>query len=170
LSGPESILANSPTIPTQQAFELLYRPSNLQEKARINAGWYDSSRSLMEQGVTEHSLVLLKFKFFAFYDLNPKYDAIRINQLYEQAKWSILSQELNCSIDEMLLFAALQLQVQIQSQLPQHSPDGATTHNGRTLNESDEDHIDAALNELQRALEGCVTTSSEPVDIGNSLT
>jgi kindlin 2 len=34
--------------------------------------WFDSSRSLMEQGVVENSLILLKYKFYAFYDLNPK--------------------------------------------------------------------------------------------------
>ena len=53
----------------------------------------------------------------------------------------------------------LQLQVQVQSQLPQHSLD--FSNNGCSVNEADEDQIDAALNELQRALEGC--TSEVPV-------
>jgi len=35
--------------------------------------------------------LLLRFKYFAFYDLNPKYDAVRINQIYEQSKWQILN-------------------------------------------------------------------------------
>ena len=34
--------------------------------------WFDSSRSLMEQGVQENDFILLRFKFFNFYDLNPK--------------------------------------------------------------------------------------------------
>ena len=34
--------------------------------------WVDSSRSLMEQGVRDNDFVLLKFKFYNFYDLNPK--------------------------------------------------------------------------------------------------
>lgn len=43
--------------------------------------------------------------------------------------------------------------MQIQSQLPQNSAD--ITHINSGVNEVDEDHIDAALDELQRALEGC---------------
>ena len=34
--------------------------------------WLDSSQSLLEQGVEENSLVLLRFKFYNFYDLSPK--------------------------------------------------------------------------------------------------
>lgn len=34
--------------------------------------WLDSSRSLMEQGVLENDFIMLKFKYFNFYDLNPK--------------------------------------------------------------------------------------------------
>lgn len=34
--------------------------------------WLDSSRSLMEQGINENDLILLRFKFYNFYDLNPK--------------------------------------------------------------------------------------------------
>ena len=38
----------------------------------------------MEQGITEEDILLLRYKFVAFYDLNPKYDQVRINQIYEQ--------------------------------------------------------------------------------------
>ena len=34
--------------------------------------WLDSSRSLMEQGIAENDTVLLRFKFYTFYDLNAK--------------------------------------------------------------------------------------------------
>src|SRR6218665_437499 len=34
--------------------------------------WLDSSRSLMEQGIHENDIVLLRFKFFSFYDISPK--------------------------------------------------------------------------------------------------
>lgn len=63
----------------------------------------------MEQGVREHDTLCLKFKFYVFYDLNPKYDAIRINQIYEQAKWQLLNEEIDCTEEEMLMFAALQV-------------------------------------------------------------
>lgn len=43
---------------------------------------------------------------------NPplQYDAIRVNQLYEQAKWAILLEEIECTEEEMMMFAALQVQ------------------------------------------------------------
>jgi len=45
----------------------------------------------------------------SFYDLNPKYDPVRINQIYEQAKWSLIAEELDCTDEEMIMFAALQV-------------------------------------------------------------
>lgn len=47
--------------------------------------------------------------FYRFYDLNPKYDPVRINQAYEQAKWSLISEEIECTDEEMVMFAALQV-------------------------------------------------------------
>ncbi len=41
--------------------------------------WLDSSLSLMEQGVRDFDTLLLRFKFHAFYDLNPRADPVRIN-------------------------------------------------------------------------------------------
>ena len=38
-----------------------------------------------------------------------QYDAVRINQLYEQARWAILLEEIDCTEEEMLIFAALQV-------------------------------------------------------------
>lgn len=34
--------------------------------------WLDSSRSLMEQDVQEEDQLLLRFKYYTFFDLNPK--------------------------------------------------------------------------------------------------
>lgn len=45
----------------------------------------------------------------SFYDLNPKYDPVRVNQVYEQAKWSLISEELDCTDQEMMMFAAFQV-------------------------------------------------------------
>ena len=49
--------------------------------------------SLMKfvQGVREFDTLCLRFKYYSFYDINTKYDANRINQIYEQARWSIIS-------------------------------------------------------------------------------
>jgi kindlin 2 len=38
-----------------------------------------------------------------------QFDDERINQLYEQAKWSILSEDVDCTEEEALQFAALQV-------------------------------------------------------------
>ncbi|CAL1549142.1 unnamed protein product, partial [Lymnaea stagnalis] len=72
----ESSLANSPNVPSKDAFQYLYRPRNFAEKARINCAWLDSSTSLMEQGIRENDFIMLKFKFYNYYDLNPKVSEI----------------------------------------------------------------------------------------------
>lgn len=147
----ESSLANSPPVPSKEAFQYLYRPKNFAEKARINCAWLDSSRSLMEQGIMENDFIMLKFKFFNFYDLNPKYDPIRINQIYEQAKWALISEEIDCTEEEMMVFAALQFQVQLQSGVPQSDcVDGS----GPGPLPVEQDEVGAALADLQSSLEG----------------
>lgn len=105
----DSSLANSPSSPSYEARSRLVRPRTLVERARMNVAWLDSSLSIMEQGVQEFDTLHLRFKFYCFYDLNPKYDAVRINQIYEQAKWQLLNEELDCTEEEMLMFAALQV-------------------------------------------------------------
>ena len=102
--------------------------------------WLDSSLSIMEQGIRDFDTLVLRFKFHAFYDLNPKArcvsssyihhhngngtlspgnysangggaqnDHVRINLIFEQAKWQILNEEIDCTEEEMMLFAALQV-------------------------------------------------------------
>ncbi|CAF4877551.1 unnamed protein product, partial [Rotaria sp. Silwood1] len=101
-------LARTPITPIKNILSQLTKPMNIIEKSKLNSLWYDSSKSLMEQNTNENDLILLRFKYFTFYDLNPKFDAIRLNQLYEQAKWSILSEDIDCTEEEMMTFAALQ--------------------------------------------------------------
>merc|ERR1712176_1562914 len=96
----------------------------------------------MEQGVNEFDTLLLRYKYYAFYDLNPKEDPVRINLIFEQAKWQILTEE------EMLLFASLQLQVGLQANVPQPQDDA-------------EDDVESALNELQISLDGGYHTRAE---------
>lgn len=45
-------------------------------------------------------------KCFSYF---PQVDEVRINQLYEQAKWSILTDEVDCTEEEMMTFAAIQV-------------------------------------------------------------
>ncbi|OQR79840.1 unc-112-related protein-like [Tropilaelaps mercedesae] len=121
------------------------RPKNLVERARLNSGWLDSSLSLLEQDVVEYDVLCLRFKYLSFYDLNPKKDAIRINQIYEQARRSLLQEEIDCTEAEMSLFGALQLQVNLQTVSGNCPLSGS---------QAKEDDIDAALDDLQISLEG----------------
>ncbi|XP_076656576.1 unc-112-related protein [Halictus rubicundus] len=151
-------LAQSPTSISPEVRAKLVRPKNLVERARMNVAWLDSSLSIMEQGIREFDTLRLKFKFYSFYDLNPKTDAVRINMMYEQAKWQLLAEEIDCTEEEMLMFAALQVQVNLQASVPQPSYDS----NGASS--PVEDDIDAALTDLQVTLEGS-NISNGPSDI-----
>lgn len=152
-------LASSPHTLSAEMRSHLLRPRSLVEKARLNVGWLDSSLSLMEQGIREYDTLCLRFKYYTFFDLNPKYDLVRINQLYEQAKWSILNEELDCTEQENLMFAALQFQVNYQVDMqPLAAVDSGIETSSQ---ENDDDDIDSALNELQITLEG----SSNPHNI-----
>ncbi|XP_069788533.1 fermitin family homolog 1 isoform X2 [Narcine bancroftii] len=140
-----NILAVSQPNLTPEELAKMYRPQNQVGKAKLNAGWLDSSRSLMEQGIQEEDKLLLRYKYYSFFDLNPKYDAVRVNQLYEQARWAILLEEIDCTEEEMLMFAALQYHISKLSLLSE--PQDYT-------NEQDVDEIEAALTSLEVTLEG----------------
>ena len=58
-------------------------------------------------------------------------------------RWQILNEEMDCTEEEMMLFAALQLQVAMQANVPQPS-----------LEDEDGDDVDEELKKLQMALEG----------------
>jgi len=135
-------LAMSPPA-TPEAKQTLLKPKSLEQRARMNVGWLDSSLSIMEQGVREFDTLHLRYKYYSFYDLNPKYDANRINQIFEQARWQILNEEIDCTEEEMMLFAALQLQVAMQANVPQPAAD-----------EDETDDVDEELKKLQMTLEG----------------
>ncbi|EFN80644.1 Unc-112-related protein, partial [Harpegnathos saltator] len=156
--GLSESLAQSPTSISPEVRAKLIRPKSLIERARMNVSWLDSSLSIMEQGIREFDTLRLKFKFYSFYDLNPKTDAVRINMIYEQAKWQLLAEEIDCTEEEMLMFAALQVQVNLQASVPQPTYDS----NGATS--PVEDDIDAALTDLQVTLEGS-SISNGPSDI-----
>lgn len=39
-----------------------------------------------------------------------QYDVVRLTQLYEQARWAILLEDIDCTEEEMMLFGALQVE------------------------------------------------------------
>ena len=108
MTTSEGDLSHSP-FPSPEVRSQELHPRTLVERARMNVGWLDSSLSIMEQGVREFDTLLLRFKYYSFYDLNFKYDAVRINLIYEQAKWQILNEGIDCTEEEMMLFGALQV-------------------------------------------------------------
>jgi kindlin 2 len=110
-----------------------------EERASLNSLWLDSTKSLAEQDMQGGDPVQLKFKYHAFMNIDPKFDDERINQLYEQAKWSILSEDVDCTEEEALQFAALQLQVKLASAAPPPSPNAKSPT------------IDQAISELQQS-------------------
>lgn len=40
-----------------------------------------------------------------------QYDVVRLTQLYEQARWAILLEDIDCTEEEMMLFGALQVEI-----------------------------------------------------------
>lgn len=46
---------------------------------------------------------------FEFLSLYVQYDVVRLTQLYEQARWAILLEDIDCTEEEMMLFGALQV-------------------------------------------------------------
>uniref|UniRef100_A0A8C1TY52 Fermitin family member 3b n=1 Tax=Cyprinus carpio TaxID=7962 RepID=A0A8C1TY52_CYPCA len=97
--------------PAPEAIAKLYRPASVVDKTHIHTRWLNSSRSLMQQGIRENDKLWLRFKYYTFHDMDPKYDAVRLTQLYEQARWAILLEDIDCTEEEMMLFGALQYHI-----------------------------------------------------------
>ncbi|XP_043553605.1 fermitin family homolog 2 isoform X4 [Chiloscyllium plagiosum] len=149
--GNPSVLAVSQPITSPDILAQLFKPQSLLDKAKMNKGWLDSSRSLMEQDVKDNDVLMLRFKYYSFFDLNPKYDAVRINQLFEQAKWCILLEEIECTEEEMMMFAALQYHINKLSIM--------SSDHHMNNSEKEVDEVDAALSDLEITLEGGKTST-----------
>lgn len=48
--------------------------------------------------------------WFDSFSLAAQYDVVRLTQLYEQARWAILLEDIDCTEEEMMLFGALQVE------------------------------------------------------------
>uniref|UniRef100_A0A8C7JEG0 FERM domain containing kindlin 1 n=1 Tax=Oncorhynchus kisutch TaxID=8019 RepID=A0A8C7JEG0_ONCKI len=140
--GDNPLTSSQPNLPP---VELAKMYQQLSMAADVIDRWLDSSRSLMEQGIGEHDRLQLRFKYHCFFDLNPKYDAVRITQLYEQARWSILLEEINCTEEEMLMFASLQYHICKMT---------ISTEPLDFSNELEIDEVEAALSNLEVTLGG----------------
>uniref|UniRef100_V9KLY6 Fermitin family-like 3-like protein n=1 Tax=Callorhinchus milii TaxID=7868 RepID=V9KLY6_CALMI len=154
-AGYRILAISQPNLPPETVAKMA-RPNSLGDKAQVHSRWLDSSRSLMSQGVKDDDKLLLRFKYFNFFDLEVKYDQVRINQLYEQARWSVLLEEMECTEEEMMMFAALQYHINKLSQ------SGELDEPNK---DPDLDEVDAALSTLEVKLEG-----SNPNDMLDSIT
>ena len=67
-------------------------------------------------------------------------------------RWQLLNEEIDCTEEEMLLFASLQLQVALQANVPQPK-------------DEPEDDIESALNELQISLDGGYPNRAEDITL-----
>ncbi|XP_074129451.1 fermitin family homolog 3 [Sminthopsis crassicaudata] len=134
----------------------LPRPGSLADKTQLHSRWLDSSRCLMQQGIKPGDTLWLRFKYYSFFDLDPKADPVRLTQLYEQARWDLLLEEIDCTEEEMMVFAALQYHINklaLSGDTEEPASPGGL------------DDLDAALNNLEVKLEG-----SAPTDVLDSLT
>ncbi|XP_074427674.1 fermitin family homolog 3-like, partial [Larus michahellis] len=87
------------------------RGNPLLRRARLHARWLDSSRSLLEQDVGDEDELLLRLKYHCFLQPDPQREGLRLALLYEEARWALLREEIDCTQEEMLLFAALQYHI-----------------------------------------------------------
>ncbi|KAM9376395.1 fermitin family homolog 3b [Pholidichthys leucotaenia] len=137
--------------PAPEVIAKQYRPASVVDKAHINGRWLDSSRSLMQQGIQENDKIWLRFKYYTFYDIDPKTDVVRLTQLYEQARWAILLEDIDCTEEEMMLFGALQYHI---SKVSESEPQMLTSSAAM-------DDLESALQSLEVKMEGDGSSASE---------
>ncbi|KAG7280876.1 hypothetical protein CRUP_035186 [Coryphaenoides rupestris] len=140
--------------PAPELISKQYRPASVVDKAHINSRWLDSSRSLMQQGVQENDRLWLRFKYATFHDLEPKYDAVRLAQLYEQARWAILLEDVDCTEEEMMLFGALQYHISKRS-----LSEPQTVNSNAAM-----DDLESALQSLEVKMDGDGSTVNDMLD------
>ncbi|XP_076877458.1 fermitin family homolog 3b isoform X2 [Brachyhypopomus gauderio] len=128
--------------PAPESIAKMYRPASKVDKTHIHTRWLDSSRCLMQQGIQENDKLWLRFKYYTFHDMELKYDAVRLTQLYEQARWAILLEDNDCTEEEMMLFGALQYHIGKLSQ----SQEGSSSQ--------DVEDLESALTSLEVKMVG----------------
>jgi hypothetical protein len=132
----------------------LNSPKNMKEKVNQTCRFLDSLKSLMEQGVKQNELIKLRFKYFNFQALSEKNDFIRIHQLYEQLKFSILSDEFNISEDQALTLASLQYFIEDCYKRQITDDSNQSEGNKVTSDHNSSFDIDNMLDSLESELEG----------------
>ncbi|CAL1537131.1 unnamed protein product [Lymnaea stagnalis] len=107
------------------------------------------ARSL-RQNSTMSQLLSLVYEIVPHINSSHILYLIRLGSGLGVSSWGLCVDEIDCTEEEMVVFAALQYQARIQSGLPQ--PEYDLSQNAH--NKSEDDEIDAALKDLQESLEG----------------
>ncbi|KAM3656120.1 fermitin family homolog 3-like [Ammospiza maritima maritima] len=118
----------------------------LERRARLHARWLDVGRSLLEQGVAEEQELELRFKYPCA--LGEPQPGLHSELLQAQALGSVLSEEMECSEEQGLRFAALQ-----------YLTEGPEWGEGRDPQDPPEPSpdLEAALEKLELSLGGGAT-------------
>ncbi|CAN9515061.1 unnamed protein product [Ophioblennius macclurei] len=145
------VLSVSQPPPAPEVIAKQYRAASVVDKAHINGRWLDSSRCLRQQGIQEDDKLWLRFKYYTLYDLESKYDIVRLTQLYEQARWAVLLEDIDCTEEEMMLFGALQYHI---SKATEFEPQKQSTSSAM-------DDLESALQSLEVKMEGESSSASE---------
>ncbi|TSL28166.1 Stress-induced-phosphoprotein 1 [Bagarius yarrelli] len=67
------MISVSQPAPAPETIAKMSKSTSKVEKAQLNSRWLDSSRSLLQQNVKADDKLLLRFKYYSFYDLAPQY-------------------------------------------------------------------------------------------------
>ncbi|NXR04139.1 FERM1 protein, partial [Sagittarius serpentarius] len=153
-----SILAFSHPNCSPETLAEMYQPRTLADKAKLNAGkqplWLQPN---VKSAAPDCESIILMVNNDQHCSFLLQYDAVRINQIYEQARWAILLEEIDCTEEEMLIFAALQAQYHVSKLSLSSEAQDFTC-------ESEVDEVEAALSNLEVTLE-CGNTSNILEDI-----
>jgi talin len=75
--------------------------------------WLISAQTLLEQGAQDTDELVLKKRFFVTDDMVGKDDPVQLHMVYVQARDHVLDGTHACTLDESILFASLQCQVDL---------------------------------------------------------
>ncbi len=114
----------------------------------------------MQQEVRSGDVLMLRFKYTTTLDLDTRKDSVRINQLYEQIRLSILTDDSELTLDEAVVSAGIMYQVNSQAAVPQISNMSAASVDGSSAAGTAETDIESELNNLQLELEANSGNSS----------
>lgn len=96
--------------PSDLSSKTLKNYDSISELTKDCYGFLDMSKCLMQQGVSEASVLSLDFRYY-YYPIDLK-NRVLLNQMYQKARYDVITRKVRCSESEAILFASLQHQVE----------------------------------------------------------